>query len=238
MSMLTDKYKNHNYSQKIYTNIGTLYITHPQISDVPDLISLLKTENLDLRRLEVTSHESHPSLGRNQIFSLWKKYLDSTNSNKEVVIQAKGILSHKNIPQKGTLITDAFRMKKIETQKPILELQKSQLKNILILKNSTQIISCVRLLPVDKDWQIVSLITKSGFRKKGLASIVINQAFNQYKQRPLYSFLEIGLVTFYMHLYSKEKPTIPPFETLPAGLQHDLFYMNIFWGPHIIIRVN
>lgn len=149
-----------------------------------------------------------------------------------------GILNYKQIPIKGIEIKDPFNMGSVEKFTTLEDLQTSQLKNILILKIKDVIVSSARVLPVEDSWQIVSIVTRPAYRKKGLASMLIKNIFALYPQRPLFSFQQLHLIPYYLRAYSQENPTITSFEELPQALQRDLFYMNVFWDPNIIIKIN
>jgi ribosomal protein S18 acetylase RimI-like enzyme len=175
----------------------------------------------------------------NKLGELWNQAYMMTNSYKnEVALQAKGILSTNKIPPAGRKIRDAFRMRNIEHEQSILDLQKTQLKNILVMKRGNEIISSVRVIPVDNDWQLVSLVTKKEYRRRGLGSLMVKVALKEYPRRPLYSFQTVDKIPFYMELYRSEKPIIPKFYDLPAGMRCDLLYVNFFWGPYTIIRID
>lgn len=232
--------------QKIETAIGQLEITHPEERDLPQLIALFTSEDLDLRRLQFTSQESYASQGKMATQIRWNEVINALQDGvngftspiiKAIKTQSEGILESKNFPVKGLNVIDPFNLAEVECI-DITSLQKSQLGNILTIKNGNEIVSAGRVLPVEASWELVSLVTRKEFRGKGLASILINKMLAAYKQRPLYSFQVISLVPYYMKAYATGHPEIPPYTELPAALQRDLMYMNAFWGPNCIIRIN
>lgn len=231
---------------KIMTAFGEMELTHPTADDLPDLIKLLASEDLDLRRLKLVSRESYFSLGRENVEKQWKTEIQHLKKSAQGVIkqtiaqlavQAHGILITTQFPSKDTKITDPFNLHEVE-KSGIETLCISQLPNILILKQNRQIIATARVLEVEGSWELVSLVTRESCRGKGLAKILILSILDSYKQRPLYSFQTLDLVGYYLKVYSDFSPTIPPFEELPSPLQRDLMYMNAFWGPNCIIKIN
>lgn len=232
----------------VYTQFGETIIKNPEDEELAQLIELLREENLDLRRLAITAQDSYPSQGNNVTSLKWRKQIkvleDLNNTGKisnaifqAIKLQSKGILAYKPIPEKGTKITDPFNMARVEQSTNPQQLRDSQIKNILILKLNEEIISSARVLPVEGSWEIVSIVTRPTYRRKGLASLLIKNIFALYPQRPLFSFQQLNLVPYYLREYEDEKPTIPPFEELPKALQRDLFYMNVIWEPNIIIKI-
>lgn len=230
----------------IMTAFGEMELTHPRAGDLPDLIKLLALEDLDLRRLKLVSHESYFSLGNENVEIQWKTEIhhlkitvqgEIKQTINQLAVQAHGILNFAQFPIKNTAIIDPFNLREIE-KSDIAYLQISQLPNILILKQNGQIIATARVLEVESNWELVSLVTKENYRGRGLAKILIRSILDSYKQRPLYSFQTLDLAGYYLKEYSNYSPTIPPFEELPSPLQRDLMYMNAFWGPNCIIRIN
>lgn len=218
---------------------GKVVITNPSFSEIGTLIKLLLNEDLDVRRLSLTSSETHITMPESKLKELWaRSYMMSGLYKKEVKLQAEGLLSADKIPPAGTIIKDAFRMKEIEYGQSIQGLQKTQLINILVMKREAEIISSVRVLPVDKDWELVSLVTKNEYRRQGLGSLMVRIALKVYPNRPLFSFQTVDMIPFYMKLYRNEKPIIPKFSGLPIGMRIDLLNMNLFWGPYTIIRID
>jgi len=233
---------------RVDTDIGIGAIGHPTISEAQELIDLLKSENLDLRRLVITAQNSYPSQGEKQTKQKWgyaikelRKRVQEGKLSRQVFKltkkQSQGVLNYQQIPSFGTLITDPFNMKHTEEQTNLSSLQQSQLENILILKMGDKIISSARVLPVEGIWEIVSIVTTPALRKKGIGTLMIHKIFENYPQRPLFSFQKVSQLPFYLNAYSEEKLDIPIFSKLPFALQRDLFYMNIFWEPYLIIRL-
>ena len=101
---------------------GIINIQHSVYKDLPDLISLLTKDNLDQRRLVAVSSEHYPSMGEKWIKEAWDKVLNKFQTHhlgngevlKQLSKQAKGILSFKPIPAKGTHIKDPFNMRPVE----------------------------------------------------------------------------------------------------------------------------
>ncbi|HYD35781.1 MAG TPA: GNAT family N-acetyltransferase [Vitreimonas sp.] len=222
-----------------------LHFTHPSLSDLPQLLTLLNAESLDVRRLQLTADEAFPSLGEARVKNHWQRAVDTATSShqfspqilNDIKIQATGILNYQPILPAGQLVRDPFNLKSIEDSSPLEQLQASQLENILIGKRHGHIIVAGRVLPVEGSWEIVSIITKQEFRGQGLGSALIQELLRHYPQRPLYSFQKLSLVHFYLKTYQRGKPRIPAFPELPAALQRDLFYMNMFWEPNVIIEI-
>lgn len=234
--------------QMCKTEIGEVEIGHPAFNDLPELISLLESEDLDLRRLKPTGQDSYPSLGKKAVYKRWIQTEKQLNPllesgkippeiNKTLLRQGQEIISFKQIPDAGNMIHDPFNLDALEKNVGIETLKNQQLENILLLKKDGRIIATVRVLSVEGNWEMVSLLTKPEYRKKGLASLLIEQLLARYSQRPLFSFQQIQLVSFYLRRFDGRKPFIPAFSDLTDAFQRDLFYMNIFWGPHIIIEI-
>jgi|GEM_PF-2659219 len=229
--------------KEVETEIGLVELAHPTIDELPDLVLMLRSEDLDLRRLVHTSSDAYSSQGRDMIRKVWGKLLSririifSDNLSKTIRIQSEGILSNPTFPEKNVTIKDPFNLATVENE-DIDNLSNSQLQNIMVMKQNSKIVCAGRILPVEGSWEIVSLITDKPYRRKGLANLLIHQILEEYKQRPIYSFQSIDLVPYYMKVYSEGKPNIPPYEELPTALQRDLMYMNAFWGPNCIIRIN
>lgn len=232
----------------IPTPFGQNTLKNPEVEELAQLIDLLREENLDLRRLAITAQDSYPSQGKSIVLLKWREQIKSleglvnmgkisTETIQAIKLQAKGILSYKPIPVVGIKITDPFNMGGIEQSINLQELQYSQIKNILILKLKGEIISSARVLPVEGCWEIVSIVTRPAYRRKGLASLLIKNVFFLYPQRPLFSFQQLDLIPYYLCEYADEIPIIIPFDKLPNALQRDLFYMNVFWEPNIIIKI-
>lgn len=223
------------------TLVGKVILKNPSKEEILELIALLQNEDLDLRGLVQTGRDSFSSQGKDTVFGQWKRAIIPFENKKSfssaIEQQSRGILRYKEIPEKGIQVKDPFYMEKIEETASIVNLRQEQLANILILKKDNDIISSARILRIKNDWELVSVVTKHEYRKKGLASMLIKNIFSIYPHRPLYSFQTLDLVPYYMNVYQSENPTIPLFEELPKRLQQDLFNMNIFWGPHIIIKI-
>lgn len=205
----------------------------------------MKNEDLDLRRLVNVSQDPYPSMGEKRIRNEWEKALDEfikkNNGNglvyEALSIQAKGILDHKPIPLNGTDISDPFNMFPVE-KKSIHELAREQMENTIIAKNNTKIIGAGRLLEVEGNVEIVSLVTTREWRGRDIASKIIDGLLERSSIRPIYSFQVPNLIPFYLKRYQKHgEVQIEPFIQLPKALQRDLFYMNIFWGPYTIITI-
>jgi ribosomal protein S18 acetylase RimI-like enzyme len=230
----------------IETSLGSLELSHPTENELPILIKFFASEDLDLRRLEPTSHDSYASQGREAITEQWEGLMQdlqksdsglTTQNITDIATQASGIVIAKEFPTKDSVITDPFNLAVVE-KAGLKSLQLSQLDNILTIKKDGEIICAGRVLPVEGSWELVSLITHKKYRGQGLATALINTILKEYKQRPLFSFQKITLVPYYLKVYADGSPTIPPFEQLPTALQRDLMYMNAFWGPNCIIRIN
>lgn len=234
--------------QSVNTAFGKATVTHPSARDIHKLIKLLQSESLDLRRLVKTGQETYPSQGKLKINRNWHQAISklhkwratgkiSQTTLGHIKTQSHGILNYLPIPPKGSLVTDPFNLAATETTTTIAKLRQGQLRNILVLKIDHQIIASARVLPVEGSWEIVSIVTRSGFRNKGLASLLVQSIFENYPQRPLFSFQGLDLIPFYLRIYRSQNPLINPFSQLPKALQRDLFYMNVFWQPNVIITI-
>ena len=96
-----------------------------------------------------------------------------------------------------------------------------------------------RLLEVEGSVEIVSLLTKREWRGNGIASKIIDELLVRSSVRPIYSFQVPEMIPFYLKIYRKRGDVkVIPFSKLPPALQRDLFYMNIFWGPYTISRID
>lgn len=224
--------------------LGNLSLSHPSISEIPELISLFQKEDLDLRRLVFTAKDGYPSLGEEELKKRWQERIMSLTEEvvdpslrSAIIHQSEGILAYRPIPKIGTIITDPFHMSDVEKDSNIESLQKSQLSNILMMKQGDMLVAAGRVLPVEGAWEIVSIVTKPEYRKKGLATILIKRMLEIYSQRPLFSFQTVDLVPFYIKTYASAHSKVPPFSELPLPQQRDLFYMNIFWGPNVILSL-
>ncbi|KKS39633.1 MAG: hypothetical protein UV55_C0054G0008 [Candidatus Gottesmanbacteria bacterium GW2011_GWC1_43_10] len=225
---------------------GIINIQHSVYKDLPDLISLLTKDNLDQRRLVAVSSEHYPSMGEKWIKEAWDKVLNKFQTHhlgngevlKQLSKQAKGILSFKPIPAKGTHIKDPFNMRPVEVVS-IHALAREQIKNIIVAKRENKIIGMGRLLEVEGSVEIVSLLTKREWRGNGIASKIIDELLVRSFVRPIYSFQVPEMIPFYLKRYRKRGDVkVIPFSRLPTALQRDLFYMNIFWGPYTILRID
>ncbi len=123
--------------KEVETEVGLVELAHPTIDEVPDLVLMLKSEDLDLRRLVHTSNDTYSSKGRDTIEIEWGKLLSririifSDNLYKTIRIQSEGILSNPTFPEKNVSIKDPFNLATIEKE-DIDNLSKSQLQNLNI----------------------------------------------------------------------------------------------------------
>jgi ribosomal protein S18 acetylase RimI-like enzyme len=233
----------------IEKNFDKLVITHPTLQELDQLILLYQHEDLDLRRLVPLSHESYTSMGKEELLKQWALALDElknlvklrklTHQTFQTILsQYHEMLELNEVPPIGTQIKDPFNMAPVEREKKIEELKNDQLSNIVLIKVNGEIACSARVLFVEGNWEIVSIVTKKKFRGKGFASAAIQQVLKRYTQRPLFSFQQLHLVSYYLREYAVGDPKICTFSQLPKALQRDLFRMNIFWGPNVIIRIN
>lgn len=214
------------------------YLCHPTFVEIEKVISEIQKEELDLRRLIPTRNNRYASKGKDWLEKEWKASLLAVTTAKDQIIQQRnGIVTFQEIPSSGFAIPDPFNMEPVESQ-TIDQLKNDQLQNSIIVKNNDEIIAFGRLLEVEGSIEIVSLWTKLSFRKQGIAGRIIKELLSRSIHRPIYSFQELHLIPYYLKQYNKVFPSvICPFEELPHALQRDLFRMNIFWGPNVIIRI-
>ncbi|HUW22239.1 MAG TPA: GNAT family N-acetyltransferase [Candidatus Bathyarchaeia archaeon] len=233
-----------------YTKKGRIDISVPEPSDVSELIALIKSEDLDLRRLTPISKDAYSSMGKEKLMFLWKKEKNdlaklvndklSPKVARQVIIQGEGIIkSGRKIPGLGTIISDPFNMASVENSALIENLLMLQLPHILIAKHNKNIIGTIRVLEVEGSVEIVSLVVRKDYRKNGIARQLIRELIKRVDNRPLFLFQEPKslLLRFYLGEFSKEQAYIPPFEELPKALKRDLLYMNAFWGPYVVIKI-
>lgn len=225
---------------------GEVILSHPRAQDIPVIVSCLNEEDLDLRRLISTASERLPSIGKARVVEEWDKAIIDFRQRfpgektvlEQIVTQSTGIRSYKEIPIADTVITDPFNMADVESKISIEKLVLQQLGNIIVAKTSGTVISLGRLLEVEGSIELVSLWTHRDWRRNGIASKIIHELLLRTAIRPIFSFQRLDLVPFYLRQYGiADAVSVCPFKELPSALQRDLFFMNIFWGPYVIIKI-
>lgn len=216
-------------------------ITHPLATDLPWLLELYRTADLDTRNLLPVSQEAYPSVGTDAVHRQWRELVPPASTPpgwlRDCLVQAEALLRYASIPPAGQLIRDPFAMKEAERSSTVTARQLAELSNILVARINGEPVASGRVLQVGDSWEIVSIVTVPAYRRQGLARLVISELLRRYTQRPLYSFQPPHLVPFYLQAYAQANPNIQPFHQLPERLRHDLFHMNIFWGPNVIITL-
>jgi ribosomal protein S18 acetylase RimI-like enzyme len=233
------------------SSLGKIELSNPLLKEVPELIELIKSEDLDLRKLVFTSSDSYPSMGRKKLTELWENEKSKLNllKNKsrfpfgvvkQISKQALGICMSKNFPCSGTYIKDPFNLAKIEKTISLETMQESQLTKIIIAKKKNQIIGTIRVLGVGRAVEIASLTVRKDYRRNGIAERLIKEFLGRLTTRPFYSIQkpETYLLQFYLREYAKESVSFPSFKALPKTLRRDLLFMNAFWGPYIIMKIS
>lgn len=233
----------------IEQEFGKIEISSAQMNDIDELISLYEAHGSDMRRLVSCSQDKYPSLGKTEVKKRWEEATQeienwvkvgklSFEAFQGIKRQSEGILHNQSIPEQDVEISDPFNMKPVEKDHDIKTLQQEQIKNILVIKINNEIACTARVLDVEGSREIVSIVTREEYRRKGLASLLIQEILARFPERPLFSFQRLHLVNYYLKEYSSGAPIICPFEELPPALQRDLFRMNIFWGPFVIIKIS
>jgi hypothetical protein len=109
--------------ETIKTTVGTLKLSHPSQAELPKLIELFSSEDLDLRRLQRTSHTSYLSQGKEVIGKKWNKLISGLRKPSDTFTgqiiddletQSQGLLQSKSFPSKDTLVTDPFNLNEVE----------------------------------------------------------------------------------------------------------------------------
>lgn len=235
-----------NHQISFSTPKGDVLFSHPTAEDIPTIIALLQKEGLDVRRLTGTVSDSFLSIGSKRIAKEWndalrqfvKRFPDEGVTVKDILIQSAGMRAYGVIPRVGKKIVDPFHMHEVEDATPIESLVSQQLENSTVAKVGGAIVSFGRLLDVEGNVELVSLWTHKSWRQKGLASKIIQELLFRTMIRPIYSFQQLELVPFYLRQYGiADTASVCTFEELPNAQQRDLFYMNIFWGPYVIIKI-
>lgn len=226
---------------------GDVLLSHPKAEDIPTIVALLHKEGLDVRRLTRTASDSFSSIGNKRVVAEWndalrqfgKRFPDERATLKDISIQTAGIRAYGVIPRAGTKIVDPFHMHEVEDATPIESLVFQQLENSIVAKVGGTIVSFGRLLEVEGSVELVSLWTHKVWRRNGLASSIIRELLFRTMIRPIYSFQHLELVPFYLRQYGKtDTASVCTFEELPNAQQRDLFFMNIFWDPYVIICIH
>jgi len=226
---------------------GTVIFSHPMISDIGVIINILKNEDLDIRRIDNISEQGYQIENVENLANLWleeinnftNQYPDDISTQKQIRKQSNGLVKLIPQPNEGTFIVDPFNMKSVEQNINIQLLASQQLQNTIVGKLNNQIVTIGRLLEVEGSVELVSLWTDPVNRRLGLAKKVIELLINHALEFPIYSFQKPSLIHYYQTEYRKYKSAeILPFDQLPKPLQRDLYYMNTFWGPYTIIRIN
>ena len=232
---------------KIKIAKGMISILHPSFAEMSFIISQLSQEDLDLRRLAHITKISYPCKGVLWLKRQWQKVILTIKKNhpntidtcEQIIKQSEGILNYKSIPTKNSKILDPFNMRIVESKASLKKIITQQLSNTIIAKASGIIIGVGRLLEVENSVEIVSLWTQKEWRRNGIATRIIEELLRRTRIRPIYSFQNLNFVPFYLKRYSENNNAyVCTFDEIPPPLQRDLFYMNNFWGPYIIIKID
>lgn len=240
---------------KLLTQINTpvsffidkqLTLRHPSVKELQKIIRELLKEDLDLRRLISVKNDSYKTKGKDWLEAEWHKSIglfDETHPDLpkiryQIINQKHEVFGYQDIPKQEIYITDPFNLSPIETNRNIDDLRNDQIQNSIIVKKGIETIAFGRLLEVEGSVEIVSIWTKPQWRNKGIAGKIISELLLRSLVTPIFSFQTLNLVPYYLSQYNKFfTSVICPFADLPPALQRDLFRMNIFWGPNVIIRI-
>lgn len=215
-----------NHPVLFSTPKGDVVLSHPTIQDIPTLVTLLKKEGLDVRRLVGTTSDSFSSMGHKWVEKEWDNALvdfretfpEERGVFKNIHIQSEGILAYKEIPLAGTKIVDPFHMAGVENETPIESLVFQQLRNIILAKADEAIVSLGRLLEVGGSVELVSLWTHKGWRRNGLAARIIRELLQRTVVRPIFSYQRLQLVPFYLRQYGvTDMACVCNFTQLPSA---------------------
>lgn len=220
------------------TENNSITIAHPSPTELPFVVALLNEAGLDMRLLKRVADEAYPSLGEAAVMQSWQTAYFTADVEQACRNQGNDILRFRSIPPAGTMIQDPFNMRIIERKNSVFEMVSAQAQNMWILKRNDEIVSTARVLTVGDIREIVSIYTKEKYRNLGYATKIISKMLSTMSERPLYSFQHPFLIPFYMRVYAQAKPRIPLFSSLPEALQRDLFYMNVFWSPYVVLELS
>lgn len=225
---------------------GKVVLSHPTIQIIPAIVRLLQDEGLDLRRLAGTASQSFTSIGEKRVDEEWnnaveafrKKFSGEKTVLEQIIIQSLGVRAYNKIPIAGTVIRDPFNMVFVEGSTSLEKLVQQQLENMIIVKADKAVVALGRVLEVEANVELVSLWTHKEWRRNGLATKIIHELLRRIAIRPIFSFQQLSLVPFYLRKYGTiDTASVCTSEVLPLALQRDLFFMNIFWGPYVIIKI-